>query len=77
MYADNTMVYPLLYMQEVKGQGADVKIISGIASSEAVPTIGEKSIGQWLAEGNVYTASHLRGYELKQEGIIWEITGQK
>ncbi|GAF69277.1 unnamed protein product [marine sediment metagenome] len=71
VYADNTMVYPLLYMQEVKGKRADIKIISKYASSEGVPLLSEKSIEQWLSEADVYTVSPLAGR--KRQGIVWKI----
>ncbi|MBA7709785.1 hypothetical protein ES703_118710 [subsurface metagenome] len=71
VYADNTMVYPLLYMQEVKGRRADIKIISEIVSSEGTPTLAEKTIEQWLSEGDVYSVSPVNGR--KQRRIVWKI----
>jgi len=71
VYADNTMVYPLLYMQKVKGRRADIKIISEHASSEGLPVLSEKSIEQWLSEGDVYSVSPVNGR--KRQRIIWKI----
>ena len=71
VYADNTMVYPLLYMQEVKGKRADIKIISEYAGSEGLPLVSEKSIEQWLSEGDVYAVSPIAGH--KGKGIVWKI----
>jgi hypothetical protein len=71
VYADNTMVYPLLYMQEVKGKRADIKIISEYAGSDGLPLLSEKSIEQWLSEGDVYAVSPIAGR--KGKGIIWKI----
>jgi len=71
VYADNTMVYPLLYMQEVKGKRADIRIISEHASSEGLPVLSEKSIEQWLSEGDVYAVSPVDGR--KQGRIVWKI----
>jgi len=71
VYADNTMVYPLLYMQEVKGKRADIRIISEHASSEGLPVLSEKSIEQWLSEGDVYAVSPVDGR--KQRRIVWKI----
>ena len=71
VYADNTMVYPLLYMQEVRGKRTDIKIISENASSEGLPLLSEKSIEQWLSEGDVYAVSPVGGR--KQQRIIWKI----
>ncbi len=71
VYADNTMVYPLLYMQEVKGKRADIKIISEYASSEGLPSLSEKTIEQWLSEGDVCAVSPIYGH--KGRGIVWKI----
>jgi len=71
VYADNTMVYPLLYMQEVRSKRADIRIISEYASSEGLPVLSEKSIEQWLSEGDVYTVSPVGGR--KQGRIVWKI----
>ena len=71
VYADNTMVYPLLYVQEVKEKRADIRIVSEYASSESVPPLTEKSIEQWLSEGDVYTVSPAAGH--KRHGIVWKI----
>jgi hypothetical protein len=74
VYADNTMVYPLLYMQQIMGKSPGIKIISEYAASKDVPLVTEKSIAQWLAEGDVYAVSPTAGYEYKGTGIIWKIT---
>ena len=71
VYADNTMVYPLLYMQEVKGRRTDIRIISDHASSEGLPVLSEKSIEQWLSEGVVHAVSPVAGH--KGRGIVWKI----
>ncbi|MHC4462122.1 MAG: protein O-mannosyl-transferase family [Planctomycetota bacterium] len=71
VYADNTMVYPLLYMQEVRSKRVDIRIISEYASSEGLPILSEKSIEQWLSEGDVYTVSPVG--ERKQQRIVWKI----
>ena len=71
VYADNTMVYPLLYMQEIKGKRADIKIISEYASGEGLPLLSEKSIEQWLTEADVYAVSPVAGR--KRQGIVWKI----
>ena len=71
VYADNTMVYPLLYMQEVKGKRADIRIISKYASSEGLPLLSEKSIEQWLSEEDVFSVSPVAGR--KGQGIVWKI----
>ena len=72
VYADNTMVYPLLYMQEVKGKGVDIKIISEYSSGEGLPLLSGKSIEQWLSEGDVYAVSPIAGH--RGSGVVWKIT---
>jgi len=71
VYADNTMVYPLLYRQQVKGQRADIRIISQYASSEGLPVLSDKPLETWLSEGDVYAVSPVRGS--KGDGILWKI----
>ena len=71
VYADNTMVYPLLYRQEVQGKRADIRIISEYAGSQGVPLLSERSIEQWLSEGDVYAVSPVAGQ--KGNGIVWKI----
>ncbi|MHC4172022.1 MAG: protein O-mannosyl-transferase family [Planctomycetota bacterium] len=71
IFADNTMVYPLLYMQEVKGKRADIRIISKYASSEGLPLLSEKPLKQWLSEGDVFSVSPVAG--CKGEGTVWKI----
>jgi hypothetical protein len=71
VYADNTMVYPLLYAQQVKGKRADIKIISQSASSAGLPPLSEKPLEAWLSEGDVYTVSSVGGP--KGAGIVWKI----
>jgi hypothetical protein len=73
VYADNTIVYPLLYLQEVNGKRADIRIISDYAASKGTPTSNEKSITQWLSqEAEVYAVSPLAGQ--KGNGIVWKIS---
>ena len=71
VYADNTMVYPLLYRQQVKGQRADIRIISQYASSEGLPVLSDKPLETWLSEGDVYAVSPVGG--TKGDGILWKI----
>jgi hypothetical protein len=71
VYADNTMVYPLLYAQQVKGKRADIRIISQSASSEGLPLLVEKPLEAWLSEGEVFAVSPVGGS--KGTGIVWKI----
>ncbi len=73
VYADNTMAYPLLYLQEVKGKREDITIISDYTASKGVPTVSEKSIEKWLSEGDVHAVSPVPEYEYKGTGIVWKI----
>jgi len=68
------MVYPLLYRQEVTVKRADIRIISEYAGSQGVPLLSERSIEQWLSEGDVYAVSPIAEFQYKGTGIIWKIT---
>jgi hypothetical protein len=71
VYADDTMVYPLVYAQQVKGKRGDIRIISQNVSSEGLPVLSEKPLEVWLSEGDVYAVSPVEGS--KGEGIVWKI----
>ena len=82
IYADSTTAFPLLYLQEVKKSRSDVKIISGIASSEDSPEFNEQTITKLLAERAVYVVSPIEGYcpdflleryDFVPAGVIWRI----
>ncbi|MHC4109863.1 MAG: protein O-mannosyl-transferase family [Planctomycetota bacterium] len=60
--ADTTTVAPLLYAQEVKGRRGDIKIISGLISSEGSPELNEDTIEKLLDERGVYVVSPIKGY---------------
>ncbi len=74
VYSDNTMVYPLLYMQQIMEKRPDIKIISEYASSKGVPLVTEKSIEKWLSEGDVYAVSPTAEFQYKGTEIFWKIT---
>jgi len=80
--ADSTTVAPLLYVQEVKGQRPDVKIVYGTVSSENAPQLNEETIRQLLEEVSVYVVSPKAGYcpacvldhyDLVQAGVLWRV----
>jgi predicted secreted protein len=80
--ADSTTVSSLLYVQEVKGLRPDVKIVTGIASSQGAPRVDEQTIAQLLKEHQVYVVSRRPGYcpafvlaryELAQAGVLWRV----
>jgi hypothetical protein len=83
IYADGTTVYPLWYVQEVKGTAPGVKIVSQHGSYEspiAFPTA--ETIEQLMAERNVYVVSPVAGYcpgflleryKFERKGVLWKI----
>ena len=83
IYADGTTVYPLWYVQEVKGKSPDVKIISNHGSYEnpiALPTA--ETIGKLFAEQPVYVVSPVPGYcpgfllkqyKFERKGVLWKV----
>jgi len=82
IWADSTTVAPLLYVQEVKGLRADVKVVAGAARSRGAPQVDEQTLGPLLAEHPVYVVSRRPGYcpafllaryELAQAGVLWRV----
>jgi 4-amino-4-deoxy-L-arabinose transferase-like glycosyltransferase len=82
IWADTTTVPPLLYAQQVKGRRGDVKIISGLMSSEGSPEFNENSIDKLLEERPIYVVSAVDGYcpqfllgrySFERAGIIWRV----
>ncbi|MHC4284142.1 MAG: protein O-mannosyl-transferase family, partial [Planctomycetota bacterium] len=71
VYADNTMVYPLLYAQQVQDKRGDLRIISGYAGSEGLPLLSEKPLEAWLSEGEVFAVSTVGNS--KGTEIVWKI----
>jgi len=57
IWANNTVVYPLLYMQEVMGKGKRVYVISGIASSAGAPVFNTDSADEILKRYDFYVVS--------------------
>ncbi len=82
IWADTTTVPPLLYFQEVRGRRGDIKIISGLISSEGSPEFNERTIEKLLGERAVYVVSPIDGYcpdflierySFVPSGIIWRV----
>lgn len=82
IFADATTAPPLLYAQQIKTRRPDVKIISGIGSSENSPEFNEQTIEKLLAERSVYVVSPVDGYcpaflleryKFEQAGLIWKV----
>jgi hypothetical protein len=81
--ADGTTVYPLWYIQEVKGTAPNVKIVSSHGSYEspiAFPTA--ETIGKLVAERAVYVVSPVVGYcpdflleryKFERKGVLWKV----
>lgn len=86
IYADNTTVGPLLYVQEVKGKHPNVKIFSRSINSKDAPKFNEQTIKQLLKSGQVYVVSNKPGYcpqfvldnyDLIRAGILWQVVKSK
>jgi hypothetical protein len=82
IYADTTTVGPLLYLQEVKGQRPDVKIISRTINSKSAPKFNEQTMEKLLDARPVYVVSPRPGYcpkfvldqyNIIQTGILWQV----
>ncbi len=81
--ADGTTVYPLWYVQEVKGIRKDVKIISMHGSYESpIPFPTSDTIDKLTAERAIYVVSNTAGYypnfllqeyQLEKRGILWKV----
>jgi len=80
--ADTTTVGPLLFVQEVKGLRPDVKIITGIVSSQGAPPYDLKALEQLVGTQPVYVTSSRPGYcppfalekcELIKTGVLWRV----
>ena len=80
--ADTTTVAPLLYVQQVKGERPDVKVLSGMIASKDAPQFNKDSIEQLLEAGPVYAVSPNAGYcpkfvldnyDLVPAGILWRV----
>jgi hypothetical protein len=81
--ADGTTVYPLWYIQKIKGMAPNVKIVSNHGSYEnpiAFPTA--ETIGKLVAERAVYIVSPVVGYcpaflleryKFEQKGVLWKV----
>ena len=83
IHADITTVFPLLYVQEIKGVRPDVRIVSTIASTKEAPPLTEQMMDMALAEHPVYVVSRAPGYcpafilekyPLVQAGLLWRVT---
>jgi hypothetical protein len=85
IYAYTTDVHTLLYVQEVKGKRADVKIVSDYDSSKDAPAFDQETIVQLMNSSVVYTSSAVKGYcpeflfdnyDFVQTGVLWRVVGK-
>jgi hypothetical protein len=83
VHADITTVFPLLYVQEIKGIRPDVRIVSTIACTEGASPLTEQTMDMAIAEHPVYVVSGAPGYcpafilkkhPLVQAGLLWRVT---
>jgi hypothetical protein len=81
--ADTTTVGPLLYTQEVTGLRPDVKVVTGIVSSQGAPPYDLRALEQLVRTQPVYVTSNLLGYcpsfalekcKLDKTGVLWRVT---
>jgi len=82
IYADTTTVGPLLYVQEIQATRPDVKIVTGIASSEGAPAYGPEAFAELPPSRPVYVTSNKPGYgpafilgqhETVRAGVLWKV----
>jgi hypothetical protein len=86
VYAYNTDVHAMLYMQEVKCLRPDVKIVSGHDHSENAPEFNSDSVEQIMAKGPLYITSNRLGYypgflndgfQISPDGLIYRVVKVK
>ncbi len=84
IYADTTMVAPLLLAQEVEGLRPDVQIVSGVVSSRGAPPYDAELFRRLLACRPIYVTSDRPGYappfvlgryNLRRVGPLWQVVG--
>lgn len=82
--ADTTTVAPLLYVQEVQGVRPEVKIVTGIVSSEGAPAYDPQTLMNLAASRPMYVVSRrprycprfiLEQYRLVEAGVLWKVAG--
>ncbi len=85
IYADSTVVYVLLYAQQVEQKRRDVKIVSGSDSSEGAPVLNENTVAGLMADSALYVMSPVKGYclpfllenyDFVQAGVLWRVVGR-
>jgi hypothetical protein len=86
IYSDTTCAYPLLYVQEVKGERSDVKIVSDYDKSKNAPVFTKNTIAELMKNSAVYVVSPVQGYcpgflldnyDFIQKGVLWKVIERK
>jgi hypothetical protein len=86
IYSDTTCAYPLLYVQEVKGERSDVKIVSDYDKSKNAPVFTKNTIAEVMKNSAVYVVSPVQGYcpgflldnyDFIQKGVLWKVIERK
>lgn len=81
--ADTTTVGPLLCVQEVKPLRGDVKVVTGIVSSQGAPPYDLRAMEQLVGTRPMYVTSKHPGYcppfvldkcRLTQAGVLWRVS---
>ncbi|MBA7574536.1 hypothetical protein ES708_16345 [subsurface metagenome] len=85
IYADSTVAYVLLYVQEVRGKRRDIRIVSGQHSSEGAPILNENTVAGLMADSALYVVSPVKGYclpfllenyDFVQAGLLWRVVAR-
>lgn len=86
IYADGTVIYALLYAQEIKGKRRDVIVVSGHGSVDNLEEYNVDVIDELFAEGSVYVVSPVAGYcpkflleryDFTKAGVLYRAVGKK
>jgi len=85
IYADSTVAYVLLYVQEVRGKRRDIRIVSGQHSSEGAPVLNENTVAGLMAGSALYVVSPVKGYclpfllenyDFVKAGVLWRVVAR-
>jgi len=82
VYAFSTDVHCLLYIQQVYGRRADVKIVSDLDSSEDAPALSKDTVADLMNRSPLYVAAPHRdycprflieNYSFVKTGVLWRV----
>jgi len=80
IYADNTTVYPLLYVQEVREEGRSVRVVGGVYQDFSREISDRDGIIKMAEQGKLYVVTPRKGYcpkelldwlDFKQAGVLY------